>query len=51
MTPAAIPVYASVLATAILTGAGEAEEIASVDGRGERREPSMSVRGSGTPRC
>ena len=42
-------VYASALATAILTGAGEAEEFASVDGREERREPSMTVRGSGTP--
>ncbi len=42
------PVYASVLAAIIFTGAGGAEEFASVDGRQERREPSMTVRGSGT---
>lgn len=43
------PVYASVLATTILTGAGEAEEFVRVDGREERREPGMTVRGSGNP--
>jgi Maltokinase N-terminal cap domain len=43
------PVYASVLATTILTGAAGAEEFNSVNGREERREPSMTVRGSGNP--
>jgi hypothetical protein len=42
------PVYATTLATAILTGGSGAEELASVDGGYERREPSMTVRGSGT---
>lgn len=41
------PVYASVLATTILTGAGQAEEFIEVDGRLERRESTISVRGSG----
>lgn len=41
-------VYASVLATTIVTGAGGADEFADIDGRQERREPSMTVRGSGT---
>jgi hypothetical protein len=39
-------VYASVLATTILTGAGGAEEYAEIDSRRERREPTMTVRGS-----
>ena len=43
------PVYASVLAYTIVTGAGQAEEFLSDDGRLERREPAMSVRGSGAP--
>jgi hypothetical protein len=43
------PLYASVLATTIFTGASGAEEFANIDGRQERREPSMTVRGSGTP--
>jgi hypothetical protein len=43
------PVYAGVLATAIVTGAGGAEEVEHVDGGQRRREPSMTVRGSGTP--
>jgi hypothetical protein len=42
------PVYAAALATAILTGAGEAEEFIEVDGQPRRREPHMTVRGSGT---
>jgi hypothetical protein len=42
------PLYARVLSTVILTGAGEADEIALIDGREERRQPSMTVRGSGT---
>lgn len=41
------PLYASVLATTIFTGAGGAEEFADIDGRREPREPSMTVRGSG----
>jgi len=41
------PVYISVLANTIFTGASQAEEFIEVDGRLERREPSMSVRGSG----
>jgi hypothetical protein len=44
------PVYAAALATAILTGGHEAEEvIATQDGRLERRDPGMSVTGGGTP--
>jgi hypothetical protein len=42
------PVYAGVLATAIITGAGGAEEVEHVDGQQRRREPGMAVRGSGT---
>jgi Maltokinase N-terminal cap domain len=42
------PVYARVLAHAIFTGAGQAEEFLSVDGRFEPREPSATVRGSGS---
>jgi hypothetical protein len=41
------PLYASVLTTTIVTGASEAEEFNNVDGREERREPSMTVRGGG----
>jgi maltokinase-like protein len=43
------PVYAGVLAAAILTGGGQAEELVDFDGRLETRSPVMSVRGSGTP--
>jgi Maltokinase N-terminal cap domain len=43
------PVYAGVLATAIITGAGGAEEVEHVDGQPRHREPNMTVRGSGTP--
>lgn len=42
------PVYAATLAAAIATGGTGAEEIASVDGRYERRDPSMTVQGTGT---
>ena len=41
------PVYAAALANTILGGAGQAEEFVDVDGQLERRDPSMSVRGSG----
>ncbi|MCP2322034.1 hypothetical protein HDA40_000541 [Hamadaea flava] len=44
------PVYAAVLAAAIVSGGGEAEEyIEDEDGRQQRREPAMTVRGSGVP--
>ena len=42
------PVYASALAGTIVTGDGQAEEFVDVDGQLQRREPSMSVAGSGT---
>jgi hypothetical protein len=41
------PVYIAALARAILAGAGQAEEFFEVDGRLERREPAMTVTGSG----
>jgi hypothetical protein len=41
------PVYIAALAGAILAGAGQAEEFFEVDGRLERREPDMTVTGSG----
>jgi hypothetical protein len=41
------PVYAAVLADIIRTGAGQADEYIEDSGRLVRREPSMSVRGSG----
>jgi hypothetical protein len=41
------PVYAAALASAIVAGTGQAEEFLEVDGRLERREPSMAVTGSG----
>jgi hypothetical protein len=43
------PVYAAVLATAILTGGSQAEELVDFDGRLESRAPVMPVRGTGTP--
>jgi len=43
------PVYAAALANAILTGGGESEDFVEVNGQLERREPLMTVRGSGTP--
>ena len=41
------PVYAAVLAGAILGGTGQAEEFVDVDGRLEPRQPAMLVTGSG----
>lgn len=41
------PVYAAALASAILAGSSQAEEFFQIDGRLERREPSMTVTGSG----
>lgn len=41
------PVYAAVLASAIFAGRGQAKEFFEVDGRLERREPTMTVTGSG----
>ncbi len=41
------PVYAAALVSAIFTGTGQAEEFVESDGRLERREPAMSVTGSG----
>ncbi|MEU8077029.1 hypothetical protein AB0B31_16450 [Catellatospora citrea] len=43
------PVYLQALATAILTGGGEADEFVDVDGRQEKRAPAMSLHGSGAP--
>ena len=42
------PVYAAVLAHAILTGGGEAEEYLDAGGEVRRRDPAMTVRGSGS---
>jgi hypothetical protein len=42
------PVYARTLASTILTGGEQAEEFVDKGGRLERREPIMSVRGSGS---
>ncbi|HET6214635.1 MAG TPA: hypothetical protein VFE14_17350 [Micromonosporaceae bacterium] len=41
------PVYAAALASAIFGGTGQAEEFAEIDGRLQRREPVMTVTGSG----
>jgi Maltokinase N-terminal cap domain len=41
------PVYASVLAAIMATGAGQAEELIDIDGRLERLEPTVRVSGSG----
>jgi hypothetical protein len=41
------PVYAAALASAIFAGSGQAEEFMEVEGRLERREPAMTVTGSG----
>jgi len=43
------PVYAAVLASAILGGPGQAEEMVDMGDRLERREPTMVVHGSGQP--
>ncbi|PWR05461.1 hypothetical protein DKT68_26775 [Micromonospora acroterricola] len=37
------PVYAAVLAHAILSGSGQAEQYVEVDGRRELREPTMTI--------
>ncbi|MFD0787935.1 hypothetical protein ACFQZ8_28845, partial [Micromonospora azadirachtae] len=37
------PVYGAALASAVLTGAGQAEEYFEVDGRREVRAPSMAI--------
>ncbi|MBM0233269.1 hypothetical protein JNW91_16240 [Micromonospora sp. STR1_7] len=41
------PVYAAALAHAILAGPGQAEQYFEVDGRRERREPTMTIAVSG----
>jgi hypothetical protein len=41
------PVYASALTSAIFAGTGQAEKFFEADGRLERREPTMTVTGSG----
>jgi hypothetical protein len=41
------PVYASMLASAIFAGTGQAEQFLEVDGRLERRELTMTITGSG----
>ena len=41
------PVYAAALASAIVAGTGEAEEFVQIDGVPQRREPAMTVTGSG----
>jgi hypothetical protein len=43
------PVFASALATAILTGGAQAEEFIDRGGRLESRAPSATVKGSGAP--
>lgn len=42
------PVYAAAMAGAILGNTGQAEQFVQVDGRLERREPSMSIAGDAT---
>jgi hypothetical protein len=41
------PVYAAALARAVFGGTGQAEEFMEVDGRLERREPTMKIASSG----
>jgi Maltokinase N-terminal cap domain len=43
------PVYAAALAAAVLADTGQAELMIEVEGRLERREPSMTISGSGVP--
>jgi hypothetical protein len=43
------PVYAAALAGAVLADAGQADEMIEVDGQLRRREPSMTIAGSGVP--
>lgn len=45
------PVYAAALASAVLAGTGQAEEFIEIDGRLERREPSMTVTTSGSAKA
>jgi hypothetical protein len=43
------PVYAAALARAVLADAGQAEQMIEVDGELHRREPTMTITGSGVP--
>ena len=43
------PVYAAALAGAVLADAGQADEMIEIDGELQRREPSMTIAGSGVP--
>ncbi len=43
------PVYAAALASAVLADTGQADEMIETDGELQRREPSMTVSGSGVP--
>ncbi|MFC4786089.1 CG0192-related protein [Nocardioides sp. MAHUQ-72] len=43
------PIWATALATAVLTGGTQAEEYFEVDGRRETRESGVAVQGSGMP--
>lgn len=43
------PVYLTALANAIFAGTGQADEFIEVDGHPQRREPAMTVKGSGVP--
>ena len=43
------PVYATALAAAVLADAGQADELLETGGEPERREPSMTITGSGVP--
>jgi hypothetical protein len=43
------PVYAAALAAAVLAGGSQADEMIEVDGVLQRREPGMTVSGSGVP--
>jgi hypothetical protein len=46
---AADPVWVAAVASAVLTGGTQVEEVLDVDGRREPREPSAYVSGSGAP--
>ncbi|OJF11077.1 CG0192-related protein [Couchioplanes caeruleus] len=43
------PVYAAALAAAVLADTGQADEMLETDGELRRREPSMTITGSGVP--
>jgi hypothetical protein len=43
------PVFAAALAAAVLADAGQADEMMETDGELQRREPSMTIAGSGVP--